>query len=241
METERNALRAELAARLSAMYAEEVPKYGHLVDATNRINADRGDGYQDQMRLGGERHGAVRVASFDELARMAKLFRAFGMEPVGYYDLRTGVKPIPVVSTAFRPIDSAALDASPFRMFTSVLVDDDDRFFTSDLTAELRARATSRQLFPEGLDELLDQPENQRDGEALLDLAVDVFRLDRTPFEDEWHQQLDAVSPVAADIAAGRSTHLNHLTPRVVDIDALHQLMADEGVEMIDKIQGPPA
>ena len=68
METERNALRAALAARLSAMYAEEVPKYGHLVDATNRINADRGDGYQDQMRLGGERHGAVRVASFDELA-----------------------------------------------------------------------------------------------------------------------------------------------------------------------------
>ena len=241
METERNALRAALAARLSAMYAEEVPKYGHLVDATNRINADRGDGYQDQMRLGGERHGAVRVASFDELARMAKLFRIFGMEPVGYYDLRTAAIPIPVVSTAFRPITKAALDASPFRMFTSVLVDDDDRFFTSDLTAELRARDASRQLFPEGLDELLDQPENQHDGDTLLDLAVEVFRLDPTPFDDVWHQRLDAVSPVAADIAAGRSTHLNHLTPRVVDIEALHQLMTDEGVEMIEKIQGPPA
>lgn len=241
METDQNALRGELASRLSAMYAEEVPKYGHLVDATNRINAEHGDGHRDQMRLGGERHGAVRVASFDELAQTAKLFRAFGMEPVGFYDLRTSAKPIPVVSTAFRPITQSALDASPFRMFTSVLVADDARFFTPELTAELAARQSQRQLFPDGLDRLLEQPLDDRNADELLELAVAVFRLDLTPFENEWHNLLDAVSPVAADIAAGRSTHLNHLTPRVVDIDSLHQLMEDEGVEMIEHIQGPPS
>ncbi len=240
METKTNALRAELAARLSAMYADEVPKYGHLVDATNRINAEQGDGHRDQMRLGGERHGAVRVASFDEMSQIAKLFRAFGMEPVGYYDLRTSAKPIPVVSTAFRPITQAALDASPFRMFTSVLVADDERFFSPELTSEIERRSAERQLFPEGLDQLLDQSEAERDGKKLLDLAVEVFHLDPTPFENAWHEELDAVSPVASDIAAGRSTHLNHLTPRVVDIDALHQLMTNEGVEMIEHIQGPP-
>ncbi len=239
MESERDMLRAKLARRLSTMYAEEVPKYGHLVDATNRINTEHGDGHRDQMRLGGERHGAVRVASFEELAKMAKLFRAFGMEPVGFYDLRTSAKPIPVVSTAFRPITEASLDASPFRMFTSVLVDDDERFFSPELTAEIRARGADRQLFPERLNALLDQPEGERDHDTLIDLAVDVFRLDHEPFEDAWHERLDAVSPVAADIAAGRSTHLNHLTPRVVDIEALHHLMTDEGVEMIEKIQGP--
>jgi uncharacterized glyoxalase superfamily metalloenzyme YdcJ len=36
------------------------------------------------------------------------------------------------------------------------------------------------------------------------------------------------------------STHINHLTPRVLDIDALYAAMQDRGIEMIDQIQGPP-
>jgi uncharacterized glyoxalase superfamily metalloenzyme YdcJ len=37
-----------------------------------------------------------------------------------------------------------------------------------------------------------------------------------------------------------RSTHINHLTPRVLDIDELYRRMTERGIEMIDAIQGPP-
>ena len=36
------------------------------------------------------------------------------------------------------------------------------------------------------------------------------------------------------------STHVNHLTPRVLDIDLLYRRMQERGVAMIDEIQGPP-
>ena len=36
------------------------------------------------------------------------------------------------------------------------------------------------------------------------------------------------------------STHINHLTPRVLDIDDLYARMEARGIAMIDEIQGPP-
>ncbi len=36
------------------------------------------------------------------------------------------------------------------------------------------------------------------------------------------------------------STHINHVTPRVLDIDDLYASMQAQGVTMIDDIQGPP-
>jgi len=36
------------------------------------------------------------------------------------------------------------------------------------------------------------------------------------------------------------TTHINHLTPRVLDIDELYLRMSQRGVAMIDAIQGPP-
>jgi len=239
-----NDLRAALAERLSAMYATEVPKYAHLVEATNRVNAGRGDA-RDANRVGTERHGAIRLATFDELAQIARLFRVFGMEAVGYYDLRTGDTPLPIVATAFRPIAPADLEASPFRMFTSTLVADDERFFDPLMQADLVKRAADRAVFSTELLEMLDQAEASGGVAAanagrFVSLSVDLFRLNLDPVEAEWHQRLDEVSPVASDIAAGTGTHLNHLTPRVLDIDVLHQTMEDEGVEMIARIQGPP-
>jgi hypothetical protein len=36
------------------------------------------------------------------------------------------------------------------------------------------------------------------------------------------------------------STHINHLTPRVLDIDLLHASMRRQGVDMLERIEGPP-
>ena len=45
---------------------------------------------------------------------------------------------------------------------------------------------------------------------------------------------------MAADIGGVTTTHVNHLTPRVLDIDLLYARMQQRGVTMIDEVQGPP-
>lgn len=239
-----NRLRAQLADALSEMYASEVPAYGHLVDATRRVNEAAGDTHRDSDRLGGERHGAIRLASFEELSLVARLFKLYGMEAVGYYDLRSSPTPLPIVATAFRPVAAGDLAVSPFRMFTSTLVIDDERFFSPELQEALVDRLTDRQIFVAELIEMIQAAEDQgvvTEPERFVALTVDALRLDLSPIDQEWHEALDEVSTVASDVAAARNTHLNHLTPRVLNIDALHQLMEDEGVPMIDRIQGPPS
>jgi uncharacterized glyoxalase superfamily metalloenzyme YdcJ len=77
--------------------------------------------------------------------------------------------------------------------------------------------------------------------EKFVTAAVSGFALSREPIDRGWHQELLTVSPVAADIAGGNTTHVNHLTPRVLDIDELYRRMSARGVTMIDAIQGPPA
>ena len=70
--------------------------------------------------------------------------------------------------------------------------------------------------------------------------AVAAFALSREPVEKSWYDELSRVSAVAADIAGVSSTHINHLTPRVLDIDDLYRRMTERGITMIDGIQGPP-
>ena len=78
---------------------------------------------------------------------VADLFAAFGMYPVGFYDLREAASPVPVVSTAFRPVDAAELARNPFRVFTSMLASRDSRFFDTDLRARVDRFLQSRTLF----------------------------------------------------------------------------------------------
>ena len=131
-------LRASFAAGLSAMYGSEVPAYTTLVDVSAQVNADYIAAHPEAERLGtlarvtAERHGAIRVGSPAELADVATLFAAFGMYPVGFYDLRDAASPVPVVSTAFRPVADDELARNPFRVFTSMLATGDRRFFHPD-------------------------------------------------------------------------------------------------------------
>ncbi|MEV4576319.1 VOC family protein [Nonomuraea jabiensis] len=247
------ALRAAFARRLSAMYGIEVPAYNTLVDVAQEVNrevlARMG---ADAERLGSigrvtaERHGAIRVGTPAELAQVARIFGAMGMYPVGYYDLREAAdSSVPVVSTAFRPVDEAELAANPFRVFTSMLVTGDRRFFGADLERRLGEFLGARRLFPPRLLDLADRAEAEGglDGEAaeeFLTLATRAFELSAEPVSRSWYAELERVSAVAADIGGVASTHVNHLTPRVLDIDALYARMSERGITMIDAIQGPP-
>jgi uncharacterized glyoxalase superfamily metalloenzyme YdcJ len=246
-------LRARFAARLSELYGEEVPAYTTLVEVSTEVNERvlRREGAAAERlgsiaRVTAERHGAIRVGTSRELAQVARVFGALGMFPCGFYDLRDAhPRPIPVVSTAFRPLDREELAANPFRVFTSMLVPEDRRFFTPDLERRLRSFLDTRQLFPDELLEMADEAAETgglAEGAAtrFLDLAAAAFALSPEPVDRAWYQELAAVSDVAADIGGVTSTHINHLTPRVLDIDDLYVSMQARGIAMIDEIQGPP-
>ncbi|MGW2022395.1 2-oxoadipate dioxygenase/decarboxylase [Streptomyces decoyicus] len=246
-------LRAAFAQRLSDMYGREVPAYTTLVEVSREVNEDvlRAQG-ADAERLGSisrvtaERHGAIRVGTPEELRQVARIFGALGMHPVGFYDLReAAASAVPVVSTAFRPVDGEELARNPFRVFTSMLTPADPRFFDPGLRARLENFLAGRQLFPPELLALADRAEAagelpDADAERFLQLAVRAFELSPEPVDQAWYATLERVSAVAADIGGVRSTHINHLTPRVLDIDELYRRMTERGIEMIDTIQGPP-
>jgi uncharacterized glyoxalase superfamily metalloenzyme YdcJ len=246
-------LRAAFAARMADVYGREVPAYTTLVEVCEAVNRDvlARDGAAAQRlgsirRVTAERHGAIRVGTPAELREVAQIFGALGMHPVGYYDLRDASRSaVPVVSTAFRPVDGAELARNPFRMFTSMLVTDDRRFFSADLQSRLDAFLARRTLFPPDLLELAARAIaggglDGDDAERFLKLAVEAFTLSSEPVDAAWYAELERVSSVAADIGGVASTHINHLTPRVLDIDELYARMSARGITMIDTIQGPP-
>ncbi|GAB2472207.1 VOC family protein [Promicromonospora xylanilytica] len=246
-------LRAAFARSLSDMYGKEVPAYTTLLDVSHEVNADFvARNGADAERLGSiarvtaERHGAIRVGTPTEMSQVARIFGAMGMYPVGFYDLRdASSSSVPVISTAFRPVEREQLARNPFRVFTSMLVTADRRFFTEDLERRLENFLGDRTLFGPELLALADRaeaegglPENQ--AAEFLRLATEAFELSREPVDQAWYRELEAVSAVAADIGGIASTHINHLTPRVLDIDDLYARMEARGITMIDAIQGPP-
>jgi len=245
-------LRARFARALSELYGTEVPAYTTLVQACEQINAgvlDRLGTEAERLgtidRVTAERHGAIRVGTGEELAQVGRIFGACGMYPVGFYDLREATPPIPVVSTAFRPVDRGELARNPFRVFTSVLVVDDRRFFDAETEGRLREFLGARELFTPELLALADKAEAdgflpEPEAARFLELATASFALSPEPVDRAWYDHLEQISSVAADIGGVASTHINHLTPRVLDIDELYADMQRRGIEMIDRIQGPP-
>ncbi|SEQ60439.1 2-oxoadipate dioxygenase/decarboxylase [Microlunatus flavus] len=246
-------LRARFAVSLATLYGREVPAYTTLVDVSRAVNEDFvAEHGADAERLGSisrvtaERHGAIRVGSPAEMAQVARLFAGFGMHPVGFYDLRdASASSVPVVSTAFRPTDVDELARNPFRVFTSMLVTDDRRFFDAETQERLESFVAARELFAPDALALADLAVAQgglagADAERFLELATASFALSTEPIDRAWYAHLEAISAVAADIGGVPATHINHLTPRVLDIDDLYARMSALGITMIPEIQGPP-
>ncbi|MGZ6779508.1 MAG: 2-oxoadipate dioxygenase/decarboxylase family protein, partial [Mycobacterium sp.] len=151
----------------------------------------------------------------------------------------------PVVSTAFRPIDADQLEHNPFRVFTSMLATADTRFFSPELRRRVERFLAERRLFPAALiteARLIAEAggAERKRAESFVAEAVGAFALSREPIDRGWYRELTAVSAVAADIAGVRTTHINHLTLRVLDIDELYRRMTVHGITMTDAIQGPP-
>lgn len=236
-------IRSDFAQKMSLMYGKEVPLYKTLVDIVALINKEK---LQDQPiadsieRITAERHGAIRLATYDELKIIARLFAVMGMFPVDYYDL--SVRNLPVHSTAFRPIDMEELNKNPFRIFCSVLRMD----LLDNKTLSLAKKyVETRQIFSKRLIQLIELYEqdgfNARQVAEFLDEAVTVFQWhDEAVVSKKDYEELLSVNGLIADIIGFKGPHINHLTPRVLDIDLLHERMKSLGHVMIPNIQGPP-
>jgi uncharacterized glyoxalase superfamily metalloenzyme YdcJ len=245
-------IRQRFSKAMSDMYREEVPLYGalmELVEQTNRHVLDSDPQVARQLnntgeieRLDLERHGAIRVGTAAELATLARLFAVMGMQPVGYYDLTPAG--VPVHSTAFRAVHEASLQVSPFRVFTSLLRLE----LIEDL--ELRAFAQSvldkRSIFTPAALRLIDRAETQgglteKEADEFVEQSLETFRWHHSAtVTAEQYQKLSAQHRLIADVVAFKGPHINHLTPRTLDIDIVQAQMPAHGITPKAVIEGPP-
>ncbi|HEJ9095094.1 TPA: VOC family protein [Serratia odorifera] len=247
-----NEIRAKFSHAMSDMYQKEVPLYGALLDLvaeTNRelLSNDAELAHQLQItgeieRLAMERHGAIRVGTAHELATLRRLFNVMGMAPVGYYDL--AVAGVPVHSTAFRAVHEKDLQTSPFRVFTSLL-----RLELIE-QPELRALAerllARRQIFTERALELITLHEAQggldrTQASEFIEQALETFRWhSQATVSAAEYRQLHDQHRLIADVVAFKGPHINHLTPRTLDIDLVQDGMPQRGITPKAVIEGPP-
>jgi len=245
-------IRAAFSRAMSAMYRAEVPLYGDLLELVADVNQDTlaaQPTLADALRLGGdlerldeERHGAIRVGTAQELSTLARLFAVMGMEPVGYYDLSPAG--VPVHSTAFRAVHEASLRISPFRVFTSLLrLELIDDLALREMAAGLLAK---RQIFTPKALALIEHHETQggltpSQADTFVTEALETFRWHRqATVTQAQYQQLHDQHRLIADVVAFKGPHINHLTPRTLDIDRVQQQMPARGITPKAVVEGPP-
>ncbi|QHE83959.1 2-oxoadipate dioxygenase/decarboxylase HglS [Hydrogenophaga sp. BPS33] len=245
-------IRTLFSRAMSDLYRAEVPQYGALCDLVAQVNEAelvhnpqlaqrlRRQGQLDRLDV--ERHGAIRLGTAQELATIRRLFALMGMRPVGYYDLSAAGAP--VHATAFRPVGDAALDHNPFRVFTSLLRLD----LVADEALRQRAQAilSRRRIFTPRCLALLAQAEGDG-GLSAADAREFVAELIHT---FQWHHEatvdlasyrgLRATHALVADIVCFKGPHINHLTPRTLNIDEVQARMPGADLLAKDSIEGPP-
>lgn len=163
---------------------------------------------------------------------IARLFRQLGMFPVGYYDLSTSG--VPVHATAFRPVTTEALDIHPFRVFTSLLRP--ELIVDEQLRAEVEEILEARDIFHPTVKALVAKAEEQggilpEDAKELVEKALETFKWhERALVTHDVYDRMKRMHPLLADIAGFRGPHINHLTPRVLDIDLVQRMMGERGL-----------
>ncbi|PDS79562.1 VOC family protein [Rhizobium sp. L43] len=245
-------IRSLFTEAMSQMYRAEVPQYGTLIELVADVNAgclendpdlrERLTQAGELERIDVERHGAIRLGTAEELFTIRRLFAVMGMQPVGYYDL--SVAGVPVHSTSFRPIDEAALNVNPFRVFTSLLrlelIEDEG------LRAEAEAILAARRIYTPRAVALIERHEQnggltEAEAREFVAEALETFRWHgEATVSAETYKRLHDAHRLIADVVSFKGPHINHLTPRTLDIDAVQARMPERGITPKAVIEGPP-
>ncbi|MGB3877346.1 MAG: VOC family protein [Shinella zoogloeoides] len=245
-------IRADFSAAMSAMYRDEVPAYGTLMLLVADVNAEtlaadphlkaRLDATDSLERISEERHGAIRLGTPEELSMMRRVFAVMGMFPVGYYDLSTAG--VPVHSTAFRPVGAESLSRNPFRVFTSLLRL--DLIADAALRKEAAAVLAARKIFTDEAVALVEKAErdgglNAVDAARLVAEVLETFRWhDHAIVSADMYRRLHDAHRLVADVVSFKGPHINHLTPRTLDIDKVQARMPEVGIAPKAVVEGPP-
>lgn len=242
-------IRTAFTNLLSVMYKQEVPQYGTLVELVQAVNrrvlsenpalARQLQREGELVRLDVERHGAIRLAKDDELKTVGRIFGVMGMLPVNYYNLADAG--LPVHSTAFRPVDESALKENPFRVFTSLLRLD---LLPATVREEVKQIVQNRDVFTPRLRELLEVHDSQggfteAQAENFVSEALETFRWnEEVAITHDQYERLHKVHRLVADVVLSDRLHLNHLTPRTLDIDAVQRAMPQYGLSPKAVVEG---
>lgn len=245
-------IRSAFSAAMSTMYRKEVPAYGELLSLVAEVNCatlcrdpvlrSRLEDTDSLDRISEERHGAIRLGTAEELAMMRRVFAVMGMYPVGYYDL--SVAGVPVHATAFRPVADAALKRNPFRVFTSLLRL--DLLVDQGLREEARKTLAERDIFTAAARRLVDTAERDgglgaSDASLFVSEVLETFRWhDKARVDADLYRRLHDAHRLVADVVSFNGPHINHLTPRTLDIDAVQAGMPQRDIVPKAVIEGPP-
>lgn len=242
-----NQIRLQFTQAMSNMYQLEVPLYKKLLLLANNVNQQAVKESlslttNENRLINLEHHAAIRLGSASELAMIRCLFKVMGMQPVDYYDLSAAG--IPVHSTAFRALSSEDLEISPFRIFCSLL--------RLDLIEDVQLRKQAneilnkRQIFPEELLNLIDLSEKQGgltqdQSYSFIEYTLEVFRWHQDATIDKHtYDKLKNAHGLIADIISFKGPHINHLTPKILDIDACQAQFMQYDIKAKAVVEGPP-
>ncbi|KAL6229386.1 hypothetical protein BDW75DRAFT_235248 [Aspergillus navahoensis] len=148
-------------------------------------------------------------------------------------------------ATCFRPVEMVSLERNPFRVFTTLLRPE---LIKSDHVHALAADLlVKRRIFSDRLLELLQIGEDQggrltaAQSENFISEALHTFGWKPVAGVTlEQYNNLRAEHLVLADVVSFQSAHINHLTPRTLDIEAAQLAMQNVGMEVKSRIEGPP-
>src|SRR5690606_34638087 len=71
--------------------------------------------------------------------------------------------------------------------------------------------------------------------------VLETFRWHKdAPVTQELYQKLHDQHRLIADVVAFKGPHINHLTPRTLDIDMIQEGMANRGITPKAVVEGPP-
>ncbi len=164
-----------------------------------------------------------------------------GMYPVSYYDLRRqGCRYIrqhfgPLMMLLWRVIPSA---------FTSLLRLEliENEILRQKAAEILRQRdiftPRCRQLLRAGYEQQGGFNETQA---GFVQEALETFRWHQSAtVDEETYRALHNEHRLIADVVCFPGCHINHLTPRTLDIDRVQSMMPECGIEPKILIEGPP-
>jgi uncharacterized glyoxalase superfamily metalloenzyme YdcJ len=114
------------------------------------------------------------------------------------------------------------------------------------LRTQAEAVLATRQIFTPGAIALIEKAERQgalseADAGHFVVELLETFRWhDRANVSAGLYHRLHEAHRLVADVVSFRGPHINHLTPRTLDIDAVQARMPSRGIVPKAVVEGPP-